>query len=164
MATTERSLGWATGVASTDGATTYDSARMSAFERAGLGTGVLLTGSYLAMSGATTTTVLYAVRRLAQRLHQPTQPGAVVEVLVDDAVAEKAQSPGEVQPALVLGFGVGIARGGGVEQAAETIAARDHGLAHDGRARAAATHHGTGTVSHHGGSSPHHRDSTMPST
>jgi hypothetical protein len=60
MATTERSLGWATGVASTDGATTYDSARMSAFERAGLGTGVLLTGSYLAMSGATTTTLTIA--------------------------------------------------------------------------------------------------------
>jgi hypothetical protein len=60
MATTERSLGWATGVASTDGATTYDSARMSAFERAGLGVGVLLTGSYLAMSGATTTTLTIA--------------------------------------------------------------------------------------------------------
>ena len=60
MATTERSLGWATGVASTDGATTYDSARMSAFERAGLGTGVLLTGSYLTMSGATTTTLTIA--------------------------------------------------------------------------------------------------------
>ena len=60
MATTERSLGWATGVAATDGATTYDSARMSAFERAGLGTGVLLTGSYLAMSGATTTTLTIA--------------------------------------------------------------------------------------------------------
>ena len=60
MATTERSLGWATGVASTDGASTYDSARMSAFERAGLGTGVLLTGSYLAMSGATTTTLTIA--------------------------------------------------------------------------------------------------------
>jgi len=60
MATTERSLGWATGVASTDGASTYDSARMSAFERSGLGTGVLLTGSYLAMSGATTTTLTIA--------------------------------------------------------------------------------------------------------
>jgi len=60
MATTERSLGWATGVASTDGATTYDSARMSAFERSGLGVGVLLTGSYLAMSGATTTTLTIA--------------------------------------------------------------------------------------------------------
>jgi trimeric autotransporter adhesin len=60
MATTERSLGWATGVASTDGATTYDSSRMSAFERSGLGVGVLLTGSYLAMSGATTTTLTVA--------------------------------------------------------------------------------------------------------
>ena len=60
MASTERSLGWATGVASTDGATTYDSSRMSAFERAGLGTGVLLTGSYLAMSGSSTTTLTIA--------------------------------------------------------------------------------------------------------
>ena len=60
MASTERSLGWATGVASTDGATTYDSSRMSAFERAGLGTGVLLTGSYLAMSGSGTTTLTIA--------------------------------------------------------------------------------------------------------
>lgn len=60
MASSERSLGWATGVASTDGASTYDSTRMSAFERAGLGTGVLLTGSYLAMSGATTTTLTIA--------------------------------------------------------------------------------------------------------
>jgi hypothetical protein len=60
MASTERSLGWATGVASTDGATTYDSARMSAFERAGLGHGVLLTGSYLAMSGTGTTTLTIA--------------------------------------------------------------------------------------------------------
>ena len=60
MASTERSLGWATGVASTDGATTYDSARMSAFERAGLGTGVLLAGSYLAMSGTGTTTLTIA--------------------------------------------------------------------------------------------------------
>jgi hypothetical protein len=60
MATTERSLGWATGVAATDGATTYDSARMSAFERAGLGLGVLLTGSYLAMSGTGTTTLTIA--------------------------------------------------------------------------------------------------------
>lgn len=60
MASTERSLGWATGVASTDGASTYDSSRMSAFERAGLGTGVLLTGSYLAMSGAGTTTLTIA--------------------------------------------------------------------------------------------------------
>lgn len=60
MATTERSLGWATGVAATDGATTYDSARMSAFERSGLGVGVLLAGSYLAMSGATTTTLTIA--------------------------------------------------------------------------------------------------------
>jgi hypothetical protein len=60
MATTERSLGWATGVAATDGATTYASDRMSAFERAGLGTGVLLTGSYLAMSGAATTTLTIA--------------------------------------------------------------------------------------------------------
>jgi len=60
MASTERSLGWATGVASTDGATTYNSDRMSAFERAGLGTGVLLTGSYLAMSGTGTTTLTIA--------------------------------------------------------------------------------------------------------
>jgi len=60
MASTERSLGWATGVASTDGATTYDSARMSAFERAGLGVGVLLSGSYLAMSGTGTTTLTIA--------------------------------------------------------------------------------------------------------
>ena len=60
MASSERSLGWATGVASTDGASTYDSTRMSAFERAGLGTGVLLTSSYLAMSGATTTTLTIA--------------------------------------------------------------------------------------------------------
>jgi len=60
MASSERSLGWATGVASTDGASTYDSTRMSAFERAGLGTGVLLTGSYLAMSGSGTTTLTIA--------------------------------------------------------------------------------------------------------
>lgn len=60
MATTERSLGWATGVAATDGATTYASDRMSAFERAGLGTGILLTGSYLAMTGAATTTLTIA--------------------------------------------------------------------------------------------------------
>ena len=60
MATTERSLGWATGVAATDGATTYASDRMSAFERAGLGVGVLLTGSYLAMTGTTTTTLTIA--------------------------------------------------------------------------------------------------------
>jgi len=60
MASTERSLGWATGVAATDGATTYASDRMSAFERAGLGHGVLLTGSYLAMSGTGTTTLTIA--------------------------------------------------------------------------------------------------------
>jgi len=60
MATTERSLGWATGVASTDGASTYNSDRMSAFERSGLGVGMLLTGSYLAMSGTTTTTLTIA--------------------------------------------------------------------------------------------------------
>lgn len=60
MATTERSIGWATGVASTDGATTYASDRMSAFERAGLGTGILLTGSYLAMTGSATTTLTIA--------------------------------------------------------------------------------------------------------
>jgi len=60
MASTERSLGWATGVAATDGATTYASDRMSAFERSGLGTGVLLTGSYLAMSGTGTTTLTIA--------------------------------------------------------------------------------------------------------
>lgn len=60
MATTERSIGWATGVASTDGSSTYNSDRMSAFERAGLGTGVLLTGSYLAMSGLATTTLTIA--------------------------------------------------------------------------------------------------------
>lgn len=60
MASTERSLGWATGVASTDGSSTYDSSRMSAFERSGLGVGILLTGSYLVMSGATTTTLTIA--------------------------------------------------------------------------------------------------------
>jgi len=60
MASSERSLGWATGVAATDGATTYASDRMTAFERAGLGVGVLLTGSYLAMSGTTTTTLTIA--------------------------------------------------------------------------------------------------------
>lgn len=60
MASTERSLGWATGVAGTDGAIAYDTARMSAMERAGLGVGVLLTGSYLAMSGAATTTLTIA--------------------------------------------------------------------------------------------------------
>lgn len=60
MASTERSLGWATGVAGTDGAIAYDTARMSAMERAGLGVGVLITGSYLAMSGAATTTLTIA--------------------------------------------------------------------------------------------------------
>lgn len=60
MATTERSLGWATGVAATDGATTYDSTRMSAMERAGLGVGILLNGTFLAMSGTGTTTLTIA--------------------------------------------------------------------------------------------------------
>lgn len=60
MATTERSLGWATGVASTDGATTYDSSRFTARERSEIGSGVLLTGSYLTVSGATTTTLTIA--------------------------------------------------------------------------------------------------------
>lgn len=60
MASAERSLGWATGVAGTDGAIAYDTTRMSAMERAGLGVGVLLTGSYLAMSGAATTTLTIA--------------------------------------------------------------------------------------------------------
>jgi hypothetical protein len=50
MASTERSLGWATGVAATDGATTYDTTRMTAMERNTLGNGILLTGSYLAIS------------------------------------------------------------------------------------------------------------------
>lgn len=60
MASTERSLGWATGVAATDGATTYDSTRMSAMERAGLGVGILLNGSYLSMSGTGLTTLTIA--------------------------------------------------------------------------------------------------------
>ena len=55
MASTERSLGWATGVASTDGSSAYDTTRMTAMERNTLGNGVLLTGSYLAMSKTSTT-------------------------------------------------------------------------------------------------------------
>jgi hypothetical protein len=55
MASTERSLGWATGVASTDGATTYDSTRFTVRERSEIGVGVLLVGSYLTMSTATST-------------------------------------------------------------------------------------------------------------
>jgi hypothetical protein len=55
MASTERSLGWATGVAGTDGATAYDTTRMTAMERNTLGTGILLTGSYLALSATAST-------------------------------------------------------------------------------------------------------------
>jgi hypothetical protein len=55
MASTERSLGWATGVAGTDGASAYDTTRMIAMERNTLGTGVLLTGSYLALSKTSST-------------------------------------------------------------------------------------------------------------
>ncbi len=58
MASTERSLGWATGVAGTDGASAYDTARMIAMERNTLGTGVLLTGSYLAMSLTSASSIL----------------------------------------------------------------------------------------------------------
>jgi hypothetical protein len=57
MASTERSLGWATGVALTDGAAAYDTARMTAMEKNTLGNGILLTGSpgtYLAMTNTTT--------------------------------------------------------------------------------------------------------------
>lgn len=50
MASTERSLGWATGVAGTDGSSAYDTTRMTAMERNTLGNGVLLTGSYLAIT------------------------------------------------------------------------------------------------------------------
>lgn len=55
MASTERSLGWATGVAGTDGASAYDTTRMTSMERNTLGSGILLTGSYLAMSNTATT-------------------------------------------------------------------------------------------------------------
>lgn len=55
MASTERSLGWATGVAGTDGAAAYDTTRMTAMERNTLGTGILLTGSYLAISATAPT-------------------------------------------------------------------------------------------------------------
>ena len=56
MASTERSLGWATGVASTDGSSAYDTTRMISMEKNTLGNGILLTGSYLVMS--TTSSVL----------------------------------------------------------------------------------------------------------
>lgn len=52
MASTERSLGWATGVVGTDGVIAYDTARMTAMEKNTLGNGVLLTGSYLQMSNS----------------------------------------------------------------------------------------------------------------
>ena len=55
MASTERSLGWATGVAGTDGVSAYDTTRMTAMERNTLGNGVLLTGSYLAISNTSST-------------------------------------------------------------------------------------------------------------
>lgn len=55
MASTERSLGWATGVAGTDGASAYDTTRMTSMERNTLGNGILLTGSYLAMSKTSST-------------------------------------------------------------------------------------------------------------
>lgn len=55
MASTERSLGWATGVAGTDGASAYDTTRMTSMERNTLGSGILLTGSYLSMSNTATT-------------------------------------------------------------------------------------------------------------
>lgn len=54
MASNERSLGWNT-TTSNDGAATYDSLRMIAMEFKTLGNGILLTGSYLGISGATTT-------------------------------------------------------------------------------------------------------------
>lgn len=60
MASTERSLGWATGVAGTDGATTYDSTRFTVRERSEIGLGVLLIGSYLTMSGNGLTTLTIA--------------------------------------------------------------------------------------------------------
>ena len=58
MASTERSLGWATGVVGTDGATTYDTTRMIAMERNTLGTGRLLTGSFLTMTLTVGNTIL----------------------------------------------------------------------------------------------------------
>ena len=58
MASTERSLGWATGVAGTDGAVAYDTTRMIAMERNTLGTGRLLTGSFLTMTLTVGNTIL----------------------------------------------------------------------------------------------------------
>ena len=58
MASTERSLGWATGVAGTDGAVAYDTTRMTAMERNTLGTGRLLTGSFLTMTLTVGNTIL----------------------------------------------------------------------------------------------------------
>jgi hypothetical protein len=54
MASNERSLGWNTST-SNDGATTYDSARMIAMELKTLGNGILLHGSNLFVTGASTT-------------------------------------------------------------------------------------------------------------
>lgn len=54
MASNERSLGWNT-TTSNDGAAAYDSARMIAMELKTLGNGILLTGSYLAISYTGTT-------------------------------------------------------------------------------------------------------------
>jgi hypothetical protein len=58
MASTERSLGWATGVASTDGSSAYDTARMTSMEKNTLGNGILLTGSYLALSNTSSVLTL----------------------------------------------------------------------------------------------------------
>jgi len=54
MASNERSLGWNTTTVN-DGVATYDTARMIAMESKTLGNGILITGSNLAISGATST-------------------------------------------------------------------------------------------------------------
>jgi hypothetical protein len=59
MASNERSLGWNTGT-SNDGASTYDSSRMIAMENKTLGSGTLITGGLLALSGTGTSTLTIA--------------------------------------------------------------------------------------------------------
>lgn len=61
MATSERSYAWATGVAGTDGATTYDSSRFTAMQtKQNSGNGVLSGGSNFALSGSGTTILTIA--------------------------------------------------------------------------------------------------------
>ena len=60
MASTERSLGWATSGTGDGPAGGYDSSRWRANAQKSDGTGVMLYGSYMAMSGATTSTLTIA--------------------------------------------------------------------------------------------------------